>query len=415
MRASCVRIEPEDLMHPSADVDAPVPPDLAGDPRRRTGAGGRSWPAGGRAVSAEAADQALAGEIAARIGERWSTYFPANPPVPSPDVVCRRTRPHAFSVLFEFEVRQADGGTKRLIAKVRRDSRDGAYRRQDVTGAAPRLLQLEHDELSKAYAYFRALDAGLEVVRPLDHLEELNTIVMEKASGCELGLLNRFDDRALLVAFERCGRWLRAYHREIHEADTRVWTPGEVDARLVQRRHRLLSEGVPAGHLDAVLDRIRRAAGACPQQPIPRSMLHGDYKLRHIWARPEAIQVFDFGNVHTGDCYGDVASFLVELTVLRLGAPWFDARKIARYSDAFLGEYFGTGPAAPLLQIYVAEGLLKKWVRRLRRWSRAGVVARAQACARKLGAASLVDRLYLDRWFEARIQESLDRLGAAGR
>jgi hypothetical protein len=410
MRASCVRIETEDLMNPWAGAPAPAPPDAAGEPRGRAADGGRSSPpAGGRA---DAADEALAREIAARIGKRWSTYFPANPAAPAPDVVCCRSRPHGFSVLFEFEVRPADGGAKRVIAKVRRDSRNGAYRRQDVTAAAPRLLQLEYDELSKSYAHFRALDAGLEVVRPFDHLEDLNTIVMEKASGCELGLLNRFDDRALLAAFERCGRWLRAYHREVHEASTRPWTPGEVDARLVTRRHRLLKEGVPAGHLDAVLDRVRRAASACPEQPVPCSMLHGDYKLRHIWARPDAIQIFDFGNVHTGDCYVDVASFLVELTAWRLGAPWFDAKKIARYSEAFLGEYFGNGPDAPLLQIYVAEGLLKKWGRRLRSWSRTGMVARAQTCARSLGAASLVDRFYLDRWFAARIQEWLDRRGA---
>jgi hypothetical protein len=30
-------------------------------------------------------------------------------------------------------------------------------------------------------------------------------------------------------------------------------------------------------------------------------------KARHIWAGTDSIQVFDFGNVHTGPCYADAA------------------------------------------------------------------------------------------------------------
>jgi aminoglycoside phosphotransferase (APT) family kinase protein len=136
-------------------------------------------------------------------------------------------------------------------------------------------------------------------------------------------------------------------------------------------------------------------------------VLHGDYKLRHVWADRGSIQVFDFGNVHAGDCYADVASFLVELSVLRLGSPSFDSKKIDRYSEAVLSGYFTT-ERPPLLGFYTVEALLKKWMRRLRSWSRTAMVSRLQMGARRVGAAPLVERLYLDRWFMARVRESLD-------
>ena len=310
-------------------------------------------------------------------------------------------------MLLEYEVTFAGARPEHVLAKVRRDSRFGPYHRQDVT-RAPELLRLEFDELSKAYRYFQALNDGLRVVRPLDYLEELNTVLIERASGCDLGLLDRFDDASLLAAFTRCGRWLRAFHQNIHEAHTRVWTVGEFEAQLMKRRQKLLSQGVPAARLDPLLRGVVRAAHACRERTVPCSMLHGDYKLRHVWASPGSIQVLDFGNVHTGDCYVDVASFLVELSVLRLGSPWFDSKRVSRYAGAFLSGYFSTEPS-PLLGFYLVEALLKKWMRRLRSWSRTAAAARLQACARGVGAASLVERFYIDRWFEARVRESLDR------
>ncbi len=331
-----------------------------------------------------------------------------------PEVVCHRTRSQGFSVLFEYEVKCPGLGSKHVMAKVRRDSRYGPYRGAEITRAR-QLLRLEFKELSRAYQYFQALGGGLGVVRPFDYLEELNTVLIEKASGCDLGLLmNRFDDAALVEAFTRCGKWLRAFHREIHAEGTRAWIRQEYDLRLTKRRQGLVAQGVPATRLDSLLRLVADAGPVVGRHDVPWSILHGDYKLRHIWASQGSIQVLDFGNVHPGDCYVDVASFLVELSVLRLGSPWFDSKRVSRYSQAFLDAYF-TGEPPPLLGLYVAEALLKKWTRRLRTWSRTTMAARFQACAQKVGVASLVERVYIDRWFDARVRESLDRVGVSGR
>ena len=124
--------------------------------------------------------------------------------------------------------------------------------------------------------------------------------------------------------------------------------------------------------------------------------------------------MFDFGNVHHGPAYVDVAAFLVELSVLKLGHPWFEADRVHRYTEAFLRAYFPMQPP-PLLSFFVVEALLKKWMRRRRTWSRTSTASTLHTCVRRLGAKSLVERWYLDRWFVTRIREALEMAARAGR
>ena len=182
----------------------------------------------------------------------------------------------------------------------------------------------------------------------------------------------------------------------------------------MKRRETLLALGVSAGQLDPLLGHVLQVARTCRQREVPCSLLHGDYKLRHIWASHEFIQVFDFGNVHPGPCYVDVAAFLVELSVLKLGHPWFESRRVHGYTETFLRGYFSMQPPQ-LLGLYVVEALLKKWVRRRRTWSRTSVASTLHMCLRQVGAKALVERWYLDRWFATRIHESLEMVSRSGR
>jgi hypothetical protein len=360
------------------------------------------------------ADDPLEQKIRARIETCWPRYFPSLATRPAPEIVCERgARLRGFSVTFEYELKFERPRSEHLFVKVRRDSRMGAYLPGEVTQARE-LLRLEYEELSLAHAYFAGRGDGLSVVRPLDYCEDLNAVVIEKASGCDLGELARKDEAATLTAVRRSGQWLRAYHEKVHKARPRNWTHGEFDARLEKRRDKLVALGVPAHHIDPLLADVVKVARTCRQREVPCSMLHGDYKLRHIWASPGAIQVLDFGNVHVGPCYVDVAAFLVELSVMKLGHPWFDTERVRRYSETFLRGYFPSHPPQ-LLGLFVVESLLKKWVRRRRTWSRASMGATLQTCVKRIGATSLVERWYLDRWFIARIRESLDMVIRASR
>jgi hypothetical protein len=363
-------------------------------------------------AGASHADDNLEAKIRARIERCWPKYFPSLATRPAPDIVCHRTVERGFSVMFEYELKFARPGSEHLLVKVRRDSRFGAYLPQQVT-QAPELLRREYDELTRAHRYFERSSA-LRVVRPLDYCPELNAVAIEKATGVDLGVLARTDEAASLAAFRRCGQWLRAFHEKVHTARPRVWTVGEFEARVNRRREKLVALGVPARRLDPLLRDAIKLGRACRQREVPYSLLHGDYKLRHIWASPGSIQVFDFGNVSTGACYVDVAAFLVELSVLKLGHPWFESDRVRRYSETFLRGYFPIQPP-PLLGLYVVEGLLKKWMRRRRTWSRTRVASGLQTCVRRMGAKSLVERWYLDRWFVGRIREALDVVARAPR
>jgi Ser/Thr protein kinase RdoA (MazF antagonist) len=363
----------------------------------------------GRAQGPAAADDNLEQKIRARIETCWPRYFPSLATRPAPEIVCHRSAQRAFSFMFEYELKFARPSSEHLLVKVRRDSRFGPYLPQEVT-QAPELLRREFDELSKAHRYFERRSSGLGVVRPLDYCEELNAVVIEKASGRDLGVLARSDEAATLAAMRRCGQWLRAFHEKVNRARPRVWTLGEFEERLTRRREKLVALGVSPRQLDQLLGHVLKVARSCRHREVPCSLLHGDYKLRHIWAGADAIQVFDFGNVHPGPCYVDVAAFLVELSVLKLGHPWFEMRRVHGYSETFLRGYFSMHPPQ-LLGLFVVEALLKKWMRRRRTWSRTAIASTLQRCLRPIGAKSLVERWYLDRWFAARIRESLEMVG----
>ena len=171
------------------------------------------------------------------------------------------------------------------MVKVRRDSKFGAYLPGQVTDA-PELLRREFDELSRAYRYFERRSNGLRVVRPIDYCEDLNAVFIEKASGGDLGLVARTRrGRSRSWRSRRCGKWLRAYHEKVHQPRPRVWTLGEFEARLMKRREKLVALGVPGSSWISCSEVIQ-AARACRQREVPWSLLHGDYKLRHIWAKP---------------------------------------------------------------------------------------------------------------------------------
>jgi hypothetical protein len=63
----------------------------------------------------------------------------------------------------------------------------------------------------------------------------------------------------------------------------------------------------------------------------------------------------------------------------------------------------------------MVEALMKKWMRRRRTWSRTTIASTLQTCVRRIGAKPLVERWYLDRWFCARIRESLEMVVHASR
>jgi thiamine kinase-like enzyme len=348
----------------------------------------------------------LQGEIRDKIERRWRTYFPARAGESSPQTVCGKIHVRGYSIVFEYRLKFSEPNrSEHIFAKIRRKQAFGSYDRKDLTDRALIRCQTEFEELSRAFDFFSARKDGMGVVRPLDYLDEYNAVLVESASGSDIGILIQERPQRLCDYLKRCGQWLRIFQNELHGVQQRTWKAAEFEANLLKRIDAVRNHGVAARTLQQISESILSRLNSIPSRDVPWSMLHGDYKPRHIWATPNAIQVIDFGNSHEGDCYRDVAAFLVELKLLSLIRPWFGAHSSDAHSEAFLAGYFNGGAVPAVLRLYMIEALLKKWERRLRRWSRNSFVLEVQRYLRRLKAAETVEALYLNRWFTARIEE----------
>lgn len=344
-------------------------------------------------------------QVLQALAERWDRYYPdrhgGRPPSIRP---VDGDRPQGYSILQEYAL-TFDGEPRscRIIVKLRRGSRWGAVTDGAGTSKASALAQMEYRELSRAYQYFTASGGECSVIRPLDYLEEINALVMERASGDDLGRLVTRSAMAPENQFLRCGRWLRRYHREVHSCTTRRWSADEYRTRIADRLAALRAHGVRPAALDSLATGIFGRTTRQAAREVPVSVLHGDFKLRHVWAASDKIQVLDFGNVHAGDCYEDVAAFLVELELLTLATPVTRHAVVARCAAAFLGGYLGDELRPPMLSYYLVDALLKKWLRRLKRWDHGPILSTVQGGLERLGLKRAIDRLWLDPWFLRRI------------
>lgn len=344
------------------------------------------------------------------IAHRWREFLPdladARPPrirMPGP------AREHGYSIIQEYTLHFDDRPAQRaLVAKVRRGARWASADDPASAERAARLARAEFEALCAAYRAFDRLGGECHVVRPLAHVEALNAVLIEKARGSDLGDLVARGAPDLELHFRRCGRWLRHFHRDIHVPHEEPWDIERYDADLRERFALLRQLGVRVRELDELRDRILCRAREVRGIRVPISRLHGDFKLRHVWARREGIEVLDFGNVQEGACYRDVAAFLVEIAVLALGRIR-SRREQTSFARAFLDGYLqGEGPS-PVVRWYVIESLLKKWGRRLQRWSSAGIPSIVQRGLERIGMKRAVDRLWLDRWFRREIEAELAR------
>ncbi len=342
------------------------------------------------------------------IENRWRSYFPGLAGGSAPAVVCRKGADiRGYSVLLRYQLVFPGAGTKWIIAKIRRESHFGRYQKNEISEKAISLCLAEYEGLSRAERTFSDRGPCLKVVKPFDYLSEYNALLVEQAKGCDLGILAKAEPPDCLLHFHRCGEWLRIFHHEVYGAYRKVWDASQYEARLMRWNERLAENGVPMTRLDPMIASVLSLVRALFRPEVPCSMLHGDYKLRHVWASSDGIEVFDFGNLYEGECYSDVAAFLVELEVLSLARPWFAPEKIKAYAAAFLNGYFDNQPIPSILSLYIIDGLLKKWDRRLKRWSSHRSVIYAQNWLRHFGASAAVDRFYLDRWFASRIEKQL--------
>jgi hypothetical protein len=241
------------------------------------------------------------------------------------------------------------------------------------------------------------------VVRPLDFLESHNALVVEHASGSDLSKLVKARSPLARPALRRCGVWWRLFHHELHKADARAWDADIADARLDRRLERVRRFGAPEELLATIRAEVSAAARRVPPVEVPVSLVHGDCKLRHVWATGHAIQVLDFGNTKPGDSWSDPAALAAELSLSSLWSHRLDSAAQVPEMRALLDAYFD-GPVPRAFALYVVDCLLKKWQRRLRSWGPGAGLTGLRRSLRTAGLDKPVERLYVDRWFTSQIR-----------
>jgi hypothetical protein len=317
------------------------------------------------------------------------------------------------SVLFEYAVTfPRPHQPVVLVAKIPKRGHPNDNAKPDMIARARAQQRTEWEELSRAYVHFARRANGLRVVRPVGYIESCHALLSEKASGHELAKTIGTGGAGEMRALARAGRWLAIFHHGLHEASNREWTPLWYATCLDERRIRFLSLSTSRGHWEPLLERVLTHAQGCSPRLVPHSMLHGDFRLRHIWATSEGIEVLDLGNAHEGDCYADVAALVVELMMLQLGRPFVSRRLVDAQIRAFTDAYFSGEPPS-IFWFYVIDRLFKKWGRWMSRWNSPTKdvwwAATVQQCVQLFRGTRVTNQMYVSRWFGAHILETLAR------
>jgi hypothetical protein len=340
---------------------------------------------------------AIGQELRTEISARWPQYYPArvaDGPA-SLTVVPRRC---GFSAIYRVDIDfPANRGRESLIVKIRREQRQGSFRREDLSERILAFIRAEYNEHVNAARYFTDRP-GLSVVRPLDFIESHAAFVVEFAAGEDLSKLVRQNSALVPAAMTRAGAWWRLFHHDLHRSERHAWSPEAVDRMIERRLTRLGAIGAPAATLETLRQEIVRVARVVEPSDVPVSLIHGDCKLRHIWATADQIQVLDFGNTSIGDAWLDPAALVVELSLYSLWTTRMDSAGKVADIGGLLHAYFD-GPPPPAFALYVVDALLKKWHRRLRNWGAGAGLTQLRDSLRVARLDGVVDRFYIDRWF----------------
>jgi aminoglycoside phosphotransferase (APT) family kinase protein len=325
---------------------------------------------------------------------------------PDARISCVSTRALGYSISFRFVVDTRHGPVVGLYAKVRRVSKFGGYEAVDPGSKTARLGRLEYQTLQRAHDWFSTHTPDLGVVRPVAYVEDCQALVVTAAEGMALDQIVRLQHPLQLAAVTRSGRWLRHFHDDVDTATTRGWEAGAFTSRLGKVCGALREAGADAEVIAGLERRIVAQARRFDGRPAVHALVHGDFKLRHIWTTPTRMEVLDFGNVHTAPVVEDLAAFLVELEVAEFGAVRSSSPGATALAAAFLDGY---GPIATpgTLALQLTLARLKKWARRRHKPSASSAARGVQQLLKLTGTDELARRQLIDPWFLARIETEI--------
>lgn len=320
--------------------------------------------------------------IERRVTAGFSTWFPDSRGDRSVHLqpLVRRPRARLYAVTVG-----RDTTAPQILAKVRLDgpaASDDKVDHRPTLSASPltarELTALEYRGL-QAIAAFADGDCRFGFVRPLDHLEETSTILMDYVEAPTFRRVMLGRTRLRLASpwrgrsddeedWTRVGAWLERFQRSVPSAGL----PGRqrlreevVDQFLAYGRFLARASG-RRWYDDLGRTGAELASHVLPEV-LPRATGHGDYAPRNMFLSPDGrLTVFDPLARWAVPVHEDLSRFLVGIRLLGLqlhshGAA-FDAKHVQAWEAAVIrGFDAGRGPQQPALRCYQLLILLDKW------------------------------------------------------
>jgi aminoglycoside phosphotransferase (APT) family kinase protein len=299
--------------------------------------------------------------IRRRVAEGAAEWFPQLQGKPTPQLRRLVARPRAVV----YAVHLDDSPVPHVLAKRRRDALgDGAGR---WAGARPRLATgplptsqtaaLEYKGLRAIEAMIGPDNPELAAVRPLAHLADEDTILMEYVqadtlrdrmlASSRLPLVRARRGRAGDDQWRRLGAWLRLYQQtmSVTEVATRQATRDEVVERFAAY-DQFLGERLGRRVVGGTARRgAELAAGVLPER-LPLAVVHGDFAPRNVFVLPDGRPaVFDPMPRSAAGRWEDLAAALVAIRLLGIqlhthGAA-FSEQALARRERELVIGYLG--------------------------------------------------------------------------
>jgi hypothetical protein len=322
--------------------------------------------------------------VLARVVERGREWFPESSGSAPPRLHLLSSRPRAR--LYAVALGD-DPGRPRVLAKVRRDgpvptSTEAGRERPSLSSrplASAELAGLEFAGLC-ATAHMVEGDLRFAAVRPLDHLPEHATILMDFVEAPTLRSLLVRDSRLSPPSrsvrsteneptWERVGAWLALFQRSlpVDGLPARQHTRSQVIG-MFEAYDRFLSDRLGRGSVRDVAARGAELATVSLPDSLPLALGHGDYAPRNVFRRPDRrLTVFDPLARWAVPTYEDLCRFMVNVRLMGLqmhthGAA-FSAAWVESLERDVLRGYRAEGGDAPdaALRCYELLILLDKW------------------------------------------------------
>ena len=322
--------------------------------------------------------------IEQRVREQAAHWYPEYVQVPSVTLEQLSSRPR--SQLYLVTVGEGHD-TRKILAKVRRGD-DGA-------GGAPgdggrptlatdrldsaELTRLEYEGLRSIFDVFSSMDSRFSAIRPLDHMPDWNTILMEYVQAPTLRrvLVNRSRvsphqrsarRQDATIVWRRVGEWLQAFHTAMprRSLPTRQETRSDVVGQF-RAYGAFLADRLGSSDVRDLAERATDLAHDVLPAQLRMAVGHGDFAPRNVFLHATgSLTVFDPMARWVVPTHEDLSRFLVGM---RLSGLQVHSRGLAyprhelerRELSVIGGYYLGAVPPLAQLRCYQLLIMMDKW------------------------------------------------------